>query len=81
MNYQTHLVLCKLDTGYIGALCFGIDVDLVEEAKKIIPSAAPFVVVEKSLRDTLPDQNWQNVSIDWSNPDGYGERIIPTPTE
>lgn len=81
MNYQTHLVLCKLDSGKVGILSFGIDVDLVESAKGIIPKAAPFIVVEKSLRETLPDQNWQNVQLDWSNPDGYGEKVIQTPQE
>ena len=81
MNYQTHLVLCKQANGMIGVLSFGQDFDLVEKAKEIIPSGAPFIVVEKALSETLPDQNWQNVSIDWSNPDGYGERVIPTPEE
>jgi hypothetical protein len=81
MNCQTHLVLCKLEAGKVGILSFGQDVDLIQKAKEIIPSAAPFVVVEKTLRETLPEQNWQNVNIDWTNPDGYGERVIPTPTE
>ena len=81
MNYQTHLVLCKLDTGKVGILSFGQDFDLVQKAKGIIPIGAPFVVVEKALREALLDQNWQNVNIDWANPDGYGERVIPALTE
>lgn len=81
MNYQTHLVLCKLDNGRIGVLSFGIDVELIQSAKGIIPKAAPFIVVEKSLLGNLPDQNWQNVQLDWSNPDGYGEKVIPAPEE
>ena len=65
----------------VGVLSFGQDFDLVEKAKEIIPSGASFIVVEKSLLGNLPDQNWQNVQLDWSNPDGYGERVIPTPEE
>jgi hypothetical protein len=80
MRFDTHIIVFwyanKIGTG---VSC--VDQDLVQLANKNVPKDAPYFIVEKSLQETLPDKNWQNVQLDWSNPDGYGERVIPTPEE
>lgn len=80
MKHDTHLILF-LYKGYVGSGVSFMDQNLMAFAKEKLPEGTPFFIVEKSLRETLPDQNWQNVQLDWSNPDGYGERVMPTPEE
>ena len=74
-NHTTHIVLC-LYNNYVCQLEAYTECDLDVEAKAKFPKGAPYFIVEKALKEILQDQDWQNVSLDWDNPDGLGEREI-----
>ena len=74
-HHTTHIVLC-LYNAYVCQLEVFVECDLDAEAKAKVPQGAPYFIVEKAMRDTLPDKDWQKVTLDWANPHGYGERVM-----
>lgn len=79
-NKDNYMILFK-NGDALGKGFFTQDIDMVVGAKKFIKNGLPFVVVEKANLTIKNDGSISEVGIDWDNPDGYGERIIPTPTE
>jgi hypothetical protein len=65
------------DEGFIAILYKGdTNRTLLEVCKSDIPAGRPFLIIDDS---ELPDDNgfllWEAWEADFSNPDGYGERV------
>lgn len=51
----------------------------VEDAVKKLPTTAAYFIIDKSqLNMEAPHPHIDTTQFDWSNPDGYGERVLPT---
>lgn len=54
----------------------------VEDAVKKLPTTAAYFFINKSQLDMeVPHPHIDVAQFDWSNPDGYGERVVPSPEE